>query len=573
MVGWGQAEGGEVEEKQVRINRLTWVRLWHAVGVLLRSEVGARAKVLFATMFLLLLGVNGLNVVASYVGRDFMTSIEQRDGNAFFRFAMLYAGVFAASTLAMVLARFAEERLDLLWRRWLTSLMVHSYLGDRVYFRLAVSGELTNPDQRIAEDIRFFSTTTLSFIVLLTNGAVTAVAFSGVLWSISPLLFFVAFAYATVGSLLTWLLAYRLVGLNSAQSDREADFRSDLIHLRENSDLVAMLRREERLRTRMLRRLEALVANTSRVIAVNRNVGFFTTAYNYAIQLIPVLIVAPLYFRGKVEFGVITQSAMAFSALVTAISIVITQFQSISSFAAVLGRLGGLSEAVEKLHAEPLSRVEVEEDEERLAWQGLNLVGADGETLVHDLSAELSHSLRLVSVRGHAEARTALYRATADLWPGAEGRIVRPQLEKLFFLTERPYMPPGTLRELLLGAWEQESIDEAGVIKALEELGVESVAERAGGLDTEQNWSDLLALGEQQLVSVARLVLASPRFALVDRMSSSLDPEQRARVLQVLAEHSITALVFDDCDPDEPSDAVLQLGDDGSWSWNPQKRG
>lgn len=559
-----------VEEQQARITRLTWVRLWRAIGVLLKSEVGSRATALFATMLVLLLGVNGLNVVNSYVARDFMTSIEQRDGNAFLRFALLWGGVFAASTLAMVLARFAEERLDLLWRRWLTSLMVHSYLGDRVYFRLGASGEVTNPDQRIAEDIRYFSTTALSFVVLLTNGAVTAIAFSGVLWSISPMLFFVSIGYAAVGSAITWLLARPLVSLNYAQSDREADFRSDLIHLRENAEIVALHRREERLRTRLLRRLDALVANTKRLIAVNRNVGFFTTGYNFAIQIIPILIVAPLYFRNQIEFGVITQSAMAFAQLVGAISILITQFSSISSFAAVLGRLSGLSEGVEKLHKEPLSKIEVEEDGERLAWEALQLPAQDGSALVRDLSAEIPAKARVVHVTGNGPARTALYRATGDLWPGAEGRIVRPDLEKLLFVTERPYLPPGTLREVLVKNWDQPAIGDAAMHEALVAFGIESLLERAGGFDTEQNWADLLSLGEQQMVAVARVILAGPRYALLDRVSSSLDPEQRARALWLLAENGITALVFEECAPDEKSDAVLELGDDGAWNWTPK---
>src|SRR5678815_2809569 len=108
----------------IRITRETWLRLGHAVSVLLKGEVGRRATVLFATMFALLLAVNGMNVVNSYVGRDFMTSIESHDWHGFTKYALLYAGVFAVSTLTTVLARFAEERLDLLWRRWLTHLMV-----------------------------------------------------------------------------------------------------------------------------------------------------------------------------------------------------------------------------------------------------------------------------------------------------------------------------------------------------------------------------------------------------------------------------------------------------------------
>ena len=66
---------------------------------------------MFAALVLLLCGANGLNVVNSYVGRNFMTSIADRDKAQFLQLALLYIAVFAASTVVSVIARFAEERL------------------------------------------------------------------------------------------------------------------------------------------------------------------------------------------------------------------------------------------------------------------------------------------------------------------------------------------------------------------------------------------------------------------------------------------------------------------------------
>ena len=180
------------------------------------------------------------------------------------------------------------------------------------------------------------------------NSTLAAISFSGVLWTISPLLFGVALGYAALGTLTTVLLGRPLVGLNYRQSDREADFRATLIHVRENAESVALLRREGRLRVRLLSRIDELVANFRRITSVNRNLGFFTTGYNYLIQIIPTLIVAPRFIRGEVEFGVITQSAMAFTQLLGAFSLIINQFGSISSFAAVVARLSALAGAVER---------------------------------------------------------------------------------------------------------------------------------------------------------------------------------------------------------------------------------
>src|SRR5262249_36713849 len=155
--------------------------------------------------------------------------------------------------------------------------------------RLKESAELDNPDQRIADDARAFTTTTLSFALISLNSILAAVSFSGVLWTISPLLFGVALGYAALGTLMTVLLGRPLVGVNYRQSDREADFRSALIHVRENAESVALLHSEGRLRDRLLSRVDGLVGNFRRITAVNRNLAFFTTGYNYLIQIIPTL--------------------------------------------------------------------------------------------------------------------------------------------------------------------------------------------------------------------------------------------------------------------------------------------
>jgi putative ATP-binding cassette transporter len=199
-------------------------RFIRAVKALLTSEVRLNAIALLIFLLAFALSINGLNVVSSYVGRDFMTSIAHREMAAFIRLAILYVGLFAVMTAVAVFYRFAEERLGLLWRSWLTSRVTDRYLEARAYLRLKESAEIQNPDQRIAEDTRAFTTTTLSFALIFLNSTLAAISFSGVLWTISPLLFVVALGYAALGTVMTVLLGRPLVGLNYRQSDREADF-------------------------------------------------------------------------------------------------------------------------------------------------------------------------------------------------------------------------------------------------------------------------------------------------------------------------------------------------------------
>ena len=223
--------------KKVLVNGETWDHFTHWVKIFFTAErVGGKAKWLIALLVTFLLGINALNVLNSYVGRDFMTAIADRDRSGFIHQAVLYVVVFAVSTLISVNIRFLEERLALRWREYLTRRMLDHYLADGSYYQLDASRTLANPDQRIAEDARSFTVTTLSFVLMILNSSFTIVAFSGVLWTISPLLFMVAVLYAAGGSLLTVLLGRPLVGLNYEQFDREANFRSGLIHVRENAE-------------------------------------------------------------------------------------------------------------------------------------------------------------------------------------------------------------------------------------------------------------------------------------------------------------------------------------------------
>jgi putative ATP-binding cassette transporter len=306
---------------------------------------------------------------------------------------------------------------------------------------------------------------------------------------------------------------------------------------------------------------------------VNRNLSFFTTGYNYLIQIIPALIVGPLFMRGEVEFGVITQSAMAFSHLIGAFSLIVTQFASISSYAAVLTRLGSLSEGMHR--ASTTSPIElIEEPDGRVAFERLTLRSpGDGRVLVADLDVEIHTGSRVLVAGPNHAAKVALFRAAAGVWSSGEGRIRLPESDHILFVAERPYLPPGTLREALLRTGHEVALPDEQIFAVLDSLGLDTVVERAGGLDVERDWDDLLALGEQQLVVIARIVLAQPRFAMLHRIDTTLSPDQVARTLRLLAAASVTAITLGDGDAALGLyDDVLLLRADASWSFEPAQR-
>jgi len=554
-------------------SREIWQRFKDAVRSFLSSPVGRRGVGWFVLLVSFLFAINGLNVVNSYVGRDFISAIEHKNHALFVYEAWMYAGVFVLSTIVAVFYRFAEERLGILWRDWQTQQFLNAYLDKQVYYHLEHDGTLENPDQRIAEDIRSFTATTLSFVLMMLNGTFTAVAFSGVLWSISPQLFLVAVAYAAFGTDLTVILGRKLVGLNNLQLDKEANFRSELIHLRENAESVALLHREGRLTFRLFRRLEDLVANFRRITNVNRNLGFFTTGYNYFIQLVPMLVVAPLFLKGQVEFGVITQAAMAFAQLMGAFSLIVTQFQSISSYAAVIVRLGKMVEAIDQTEDIQHSPIKMFEAQGRIVYEELNLVREDGGILVEDLSLTIERGTRVLVTGASGHAKVALFKATAGLACEGEGTIYRPDPDRMMFLPERPYLPKGTLRDLLLRPALSSEVSDDAIMNVLRLLNVESVVAQAGGLNVERDWKTTFGIGEQATLAIAHVLLASPEFVFFDRMSRTMDSRRVDQVLKLFTQRNISYLVLGKPDDSiENFDAVLSLERDGSWNWQTMRK-
>jgi putative ATP-binding cassette transporter len=565
----------------IPLNDQGWGLFVELIRNLVRSDIGSRATGLFGLLIAMLLGINGLNILSSFVGRDFMSAIAERQTRTYLVQGALYIGVFGLSTIVAVFLRYIEETLAFLCRDWMTRRFVDLYLQYPTYYRmndaaLAASG-VEHPDQRIADDVKVFATTTLSFTLMALNGGFTILAFSGVLWTISPTLFLVALLYAGAGSYFTVFLGRRLIDLNYDQLDKEASFRSGLMHVRENTESIALLHRESGLRRRLFDRFDNVGINIRKIILVNRNLGFFTTGYNYLIQVIPVLIAAPLFVDENAEFGVITQAAMAFAMLVGAFSLVVTQFQSISSFAAVIQRLINLWYAIELAQTETISSVDIGVDGDRIVFDNLTLLAAsDGQILVKNLSVEIPRGTRVLITASNDNAKDALLKALAGIADAGSGRVLRPSLDKILFLPEQPYIPPMTLREVFCAdAAVSTLMDDEGIRTTLHQLGLGPLLEKIGGLDVEREWDSVLSLHDQQMLSFARIILARPIYAVLDlRSAADLAQDALEDVLAALTLASISYISIghdgrrDIANRVDRYDASLDIKSDGSWAWD-----
>ncbi len=510
-----------------QIAKMYWLseERWHATGVL-------------GLLLLLLFSFTALNVTLNFVGRDFMTALAEKNLPAFNKNLLLYLGVFIIATPVSVFYSFVRRVLGVNWRLWLTNHYLDKYFHNRSYYHIKDDRTIDNPDQRISQDISSFTATSLEFLSIIFFSIIQLISFIGILWGISIKLVLILFAYAAVGTTVTFFFGKKLVKLNFLQLRKEADLRYGLVHVRDNAESIAFYRGEKREKDQVKNRLLAAMENLRLLIGWQRNLEFFTRGYEYIILVLPVVVMAPLYFAGQIKFGVVTQAESAFVQVLGALSIIVSQFEHLSGFVAGITRLETFSTALEETGPtngdHGVSRI-VSREESRLQLLNVTLKTPDNnKTLIRNLSLEAPPGKGLLITGVSGVGKSSLLRAIAGIWETGDGTIERPNHKEMLFLPQRPYMVIGSLREQLLYPHTERTVDDEELNRVLEKVNLRDLPQRVGGLDAEFDWGQLLSLGEQQRLAFARLLLTGPRYALLDEATSALDEPNEASLYHEL---------------------------------------
>jgi vitamin B12/bleomycin/antimicrobial peptide transport system ATP-binding/permease protein len=484
--------------------------------------------------------------------QPFYDALSHRDFAQFLTQLGVFGLIAGALLVLNVAQRWLTETLKLRLRQGLARDLIQNWMQPGRAFRLAnATGPIgVNPDQRMHEDARHLTELSADLGVGLLQSSILLVTFVKVLWSLSNNFVFhvgerhfaipgymvwAAIIYSGSASLLSYWVGRSLIDRNAERYAREADMRFSLVRVNEHIDAIALSAGEADEERRIELDLSAVLAATARLVTGLTNLTWITASYGWFTLVAPILVAAPLYFAGNITFGGLMLASGAFIQVQSSLRWFVDNFSTIADWRATLLRVASFRRAVidtDELHDVESRIAFVEGEPGKFSIDDLEIASPAGATMLEEKKIEIKAGERVLIVGEAGTGKTLLFRALAGLWPWGAGRVAHPKGEELLYMPRTPYLPPGTLREVLAYPSTTATFKAADYAVALTRLKLERLVPM---LDIAHRWDRELSEDEQQTLAFARVVLHAPPWVLIDEVLDSLDEDARQDILDIFA--------------------------------------
>ena len=462
---------------------------------------------------------------------------------------LLVFGLIVSTLLVFNVAQaWLHQTVRLILRAWLTHDLIGNWLQDKRALRITRIGDIgANPDQRIHQDGQHLTDLSTDLGVGLFQASLLLLSFIGVLWGLSRDVVFpfnghdyvvpgymvwCALFYAAVGSWLSWRVGRRLVPLNANHYAREAELRAALVRTHEHAEGIGVYGYEGEQTRHLFTSFAAVLDIVQQIIVANVRLISVTAGYGWLALVVPIVVASPGYFSGKLTFGELMVVVGAFYQVQQALRWFVDNAGPIADWRATLFRVMSFRNALLGLDRleQDVQRIELAPDPAgRLRFEGVAVTMPAGPGHFAEGDVEVEPGERVLVVGTPGSGKTILFLALAGIAPPGAGRILLPPAASTAFLSLRPYVPVGSLRDALALSTPDDETDAARVA-ALKRVGLDHLSEALGRVE---RWDRELTVGELYRLACARLLLAKPKWVISDLALDLLDEDHSETILSI----------------------------------------
>ena len=520
---------------------------WELAGGYWRGATAAQAWGLTILSFVLVVG----NIVVQYGinrwNRAFFNALERHEPSFVYQAIGLFAVLALAAATVAVLQLIYRMRLQIRWRQWLVQRLASRWLDEQRFYRLSIAApDLDAPEFRIAEDARIATEPVIDFGYGITNAVLTAAVFFGVLWSASGsatflgwripgFMVYAAIIYSIVMSTSMVLFGRALIDRIEQRNRNEAQLRFEMGRVRENAESIAMIGGAEDEMKGIGVTMQQVTQAWTLVVGRQAWLTWLMGGNGVVAPVLPLLLAAPNYLSGEITLGALTQSAAAFVQVQVALNWLVDNYARIAEWLASVGRVVGLWGALADLDTSvgtsESERITIEDSSDgRIHLDALSVAQHNGRVMIDEADTVIAEGEKVLLMGESGTGKSTLIRAIAGLWPWGSGRVLLPAEAKVAFLPQRPYMPLGTLRQVLCYPDDGETYSDQALHQALARCGLRRLASQ---LDAEEQWDKKLSGGEQQRIAFARLLVQRPDIVIMDEATSALDTDSQDSMMEL----------------------------------------
>jgi ATP-binding cassette subfamily D (ALD) protein 3 len=561
----------EKKKNRGKVDGIFFQRIIHLLKVLFPSwNVRETYDLSLLTVFLVLRTF--LSIYISTIQGGIVKSIIKMDWSMFLK-------KIGSMALCAVPASFINSYLDYLnkslaihFRRSITHYFHNKYLDGMTYYQLTnIDARIPNPDQRLTQDIDKWAHSLSNLYSNVSKPILDIVLFSRKLA--------VLLGWQGPGYIILWyvfstfvlrILSPAFGRLTAIEQQLEGSYRAchtDLVH---HSEEIAFYRGQTWEKTRLNASFKELTSH-SRSVALRRlYMGSFDamlTKYGavlvgYAVLGIPVFGANKEEYLSKVhgDASAITRDYIRNSSLLInlakAIGRLVISYKEIQLLAGYTTLVFEMEEVFMDLKKGKYVRGQVNSSQndkiaqkqkeslnemnkgqiiesKNIRFEDVPIFTPNGDCLIEKMNIEIEPGMNVVVTGPNGCGKSSLFRILGSLWPIMGGSLYRPHIEQMFYIPQRPYLPPGNLRDQVIYPHSKlqmlrKRISDEDIKQVLKDVYLDYLIDREGGLDAINDWNDVLSGGEKQRIAMARLFYHKPTFAVLDECTSAVSVDVEA---------------------------------------------